>query len=103
MTKQEATALIKRRQALGIGRKKAADAAGISLYRAYRIEVKADPAEETDLTAYTAALKKLEAGAKGKATAAKRPTAEKAQPKPQSKARPKNDTTQQRVAREVAA
>jgi hypothetical protein len=104
MNKQEAASIRKRREALGIGRKKAADAAGISLYRAYRIEVKAEPAEETDLTTYLDTLKKLDAQAKGKATAAKRPAEEKAQPKKaQPKARPKTDTTQQRVAGEVAA
>jgi hypothetical protein len=81
MNQQEATAIRKRREALGIGRKKAAEAAGISLYRAFRIEVKAEPAEETDLTAYLDALKKLEAQASGKATAAKRPTAKRATPK----------------------
>ncbi len=99
MTKQEATAIRKRREALGIGRKKAAEAAGISLYRAFRIEGKAEPAEETDLTAYLDALKRLEAQAKGKPTAARRPAAKKTQPE----ARPKNDSAQQRVAGEAAA
>jgi hypothetical protein len=94
MTKQEAAAIRKRREALGIGRKKAAEAAGISLYRAFRIEVKAEPAEDADLTTYLDTLEKLEAQAKGKATAAKRPASAK-------KATPKNATTAKPAAKKA--
>ena len=103
MNKQEATAIRKRRQALGMGRKKLADAAGISLYRAFRIEVKAEPAEDADLSKYLDTLKKLEVQAKGKATAAKRPATKQVAPRNATTLKPAAKKAQPKPSAETAA